>query len=102
MVRRGGLVLLLGMVVIVEGEKDVLTLVGLGFVATCNPMGAGKWREEYSVQLAGKHVLIFPDNDEPGQKHARDVAASLDGKAASVRIGCVPTGKDVTECQLSV
>ncbi len=85
------------LVLVVEGEKDVLTLVGLGFVATCNPMGAGKWREEYSDQLAGKDVLIFPDNDEPGQKHAKDVAASLVGKAASVRIGHVPLGKDVSE-----
>jgi CHC2 zinc finger len=46
------------LVLVVEGEKDVLTLVDLGFVATCNPMGAGKWREEYSHQLAGKNVLI--------------------------------------------
>lgn len=85
------------LVLVVEGEKDALTLVSLGFVATCNPMGAGKWRKEYSDQLAGKHVVIFPDNDEPGQKHARDVAASLTGKAASVRLGHVPVGKDVTE-----
>ena len=84
-------------VLVVEGEKDLLTLVGLGFVATRNPMGAGKWREEYSGQLAGKDVLIFPDNDEPGQKHARDIAASLIGKVASVRVGRVPVGNDVTE-----
>jgi 5S rRNA maturation endonuclease (ribonuclease M5) len=85
------------LVLVVEGEKDVVTLVGLGFVATCNPMGAGKWREEYSDQLAGKHVLIFPDNDAPGKKHAEEVAASLAGKAASVRLGRVPVGKDVTD-----
>jgi hypothetical protein len=27
-----------------EGEKDVGRLVSLGFVATCNPGGAGKWK----------------------------------------------------------
>jgi len=85
------------LILVVEGEKDVLTLVGLGFVATCNPMGAGKWREEYSDQLAGKDVLIFPDNDEPGQKHAIEIATSLAGKAASVSVGRVPVGKDVSE-----
>lgn len=85
------------LVFVVEGEKDAMTLVNLGFVATCNPMGAGKWLEEYSDQLAGKDVLIFSDNDEPGQNHARDMAASLATKAASVRIGRVPVGKDVTE-----
>ena len=36
-------------VFIVEGEKDVETLRALGCVATCNPMGAGKWHEEHAV-----------------------------------------------------
>ena len=30
-------------VFICEGEKDVHSLEGLGVLATCNPMGAGKW-----------------------------------------------------------
>ena len=29
---------------VVEGEKDVDTLKDLGIPATCNPMGAGKWK----------------------------------------------------------
>ena len=33
---------------IAEGEKDVDALVGIGVTATCNPGGAGKWRDEYS------------------------------------------------------
>jgi len=53
------------LVLVVESEKDVLTLVGLGFVATCNPMGAGKWRKEYSDQLAGKNILIFRTTTNP-------------------------------------
>jgi putative DNA primase/helicase len=36
--------------------------------------------------LAGKAVLILPDNDEPGRKHGRDVAASLAKIAKSVRV----------------
>jgi predicted P-loop ATPase len=84
-------------VLVVEGEKDVASLVRLGFVATCNPMGAGKWRPEYSEQLAGKHVVIFPDNDETGKGHATAVGTSLQGKSASVRIASVPVGKDVSE-----
>ncbi len=31
-------------VVVVEGEKDVLALVGIGVEATCNAGGAGKWK----------------------------------------------------------
>ena len=62
----------------VEGEKDVETLERLGLAATCSPGGAGKWRDEYSEQLAGATlVAIVPDNDEPGRDHARRVAESL-------------------------
>jgi predicted P-loop ATPase len=84
-------------VLLAEGEKDVVNLVKLGFVATCNPMGAEKWREEYSDQLAGKQVVIFPDNDASGGRHVLKVAKSLLGKAASFRVAKVPVGKDVSD-----
>src|SRR5439155_11979428 len=38
-------------VYLVEGEKDVDNLCTLGLVATCNPMGAGKWRDSYNASL---------------------------------------------------
>ncbi|MFP6890172.1 MAG: toprim domain-containing protein, partial [Nitrospinota bacterium] len=68
-------------VYIVEGEKDADRLWSLGIPATSNPLGAGdgKWREEYTEQLkaAGvERVAVVPDNDEPGEKHATEVAAS--------------------------
>ncbi len=85
-------------VYIVEGEKDVHTLESLGVVATCNPMGAGKWRAHYAKSLRGKIVIIVPDNDDPGRKHAAAVADSLLGVAASVRIVEIgPAGKDVSD-----
>ncbi len=77
-------------VLIVEGERDVDELVGLGFVATTNPGGAGKWRAEYSETLRGAHVAILPDSDEPGRDHALDVARHLFGIAADVRIVELP------------
>ena len=80
-----------------EGEKDVLTLVGWKLEATCNPMGAEKWRPEYSEPLRGAHVVIIPDRDEPGRRHAEQVVASLCGVAASVRVLELPAGKDITE-----
>lgn len=73
-------------VFIVEGEKDVETLRGTGLVATCNPMGAGKWRSEYNEYLRGKSVIIIPDNDEPGKAHAQSVAGNLAGIAASIKV----------------
>jgi putative DNA primase/helicase len=59
---------------IVEGEKDADRLWSLGIPSTCNPGGAGKRRPEFNSLFAGKEVVIFPDNDEPGNRHARDVA----------------------------
>jgi hypothetical protein len=73
-------------VFVAEGEKDVDALAELGLVATCNAMGAGKWRPEYSDHLAGRPVVILPDNDQPGRDHAQQVARSLQGKAASVKV----------------
>ena len=71
---------------IVEGEKDVEKLVGLGLDATTNAGGAGKWRDEYSQALIGAEVAIIPDNDEPGRKHADQVGRSLHTAGAKVKI----------------
>jgi hypothetical protein len=73
-----------------EGEKDCDNLHALGLVATCNPMGAGKWRDEYSRYLQGRDVVILPDNDEPGRKHAEKVANSLLRFATSVKVLRLP------------
>ncbi len=77
-------------VVVVEGEKDVDNLARINVLATCNAGGAGKWTDQHSAFLQGRHVAVLPDNDEPGQKHAEQVAASLHGIAESVRIVRLP------------
>jgi putative DNA primase/helicase len=82
---------------VVEGEKDVEAIRSLGLVATTSPMGAGKWRAEYGMALVGARVVIIADADAPGRKHAAAVEASLRGKAASVRVVEVPTGKDASD-----
>jgi 5S rRNA maturation endonuclease (ribonuclease M5) len=83
---------------VVEGEKDADTLMALGLCATCNPLGAEKWRDEYNQALRGKPVVILPDNDAPGRRHAERVARALDGVAASLRVVRLPdTVKDVTD-----
>ena len=73
-----------------EGEKDCRTLRKFGLVGTTNAMGAGKWSPDYNQYFAGKRVIIFPDNDEPGRKHAIQVAENLLLVAKSVRIVQLP------------
>ncbi len=84
-------------IIIVEGERDVESARKLGFVATCNPGGAGKWRGEYSEPLRGKRVVIIADADEPGRKHAQQVAASLADKVQSLKVIELPGAKDLTD-----
>ncbi len=73
-------------VFIVEGEKDVDRLISLGILATCNPMGAGKWKPEFSKWFAGREIVILTDNDQPGRDHAEVVAERLHSVAESIRV----------------
>lgn len=77
-------------VYVVEGEKDANRLIYEGVCATTGPMGAGHWRTSYAEALWGKVVVVMPDNDEPGQKHANQVAASLKGIVREVWICRLP------------
>ena len=72
-------------VLIVEGEKDCDNLKSLGFTATTNPMGAGKWREHFRETLKGKNIVLIPDNDQAGREHMMDVARSLNGCSKSLK-----------------
>ena len=73
-------------VFVVEGEKDVDRLRSLGLIATTNPEGAGKWRDEFSEFFRGRKVVMPPDNDEPGRMHVDQVARSVHGVASEVRL----------------
>jgi len=75
---------------ITEGEKDADNLTRLGLAATTSPMGAEKWRTEYSAPLEGAEVVVLPDNDEPGHKHAEQVARGLVLKAKSIKVLNLP------------
>jgi len=77
-------------VFVVEGEKDADRLASVGLTATCNPMGAGKWRDEYPHWFEHKPVIILPDNDEAGKRHACQVARSLFGTAKAVKLVELP------------
>lgn len=82
-------------VIICEGEKDTDNLAAAVkdhahlAVTTC-PRGAGKWQDDFSVFLAGKQVLILPDNDEPGRKHAETIAMSAYRFAQGIKVLNLP------------
>ena len=83
---------------IVEGEKDVESLERLGFVATCNPMGAGKWLPEFNLSFEGiATVIIWCDRDLPGYRHALTVRENLLPIVGDVRIVEGLEGKDATD-----
>lgn len=83
---------------VVEGEKDADTLAALGLVATCNPMGAGKWRPEHTATLQRAALVnIVADNDTAGHDHAAAVAAALTPHT-TVRLWHPPAGRrDITD-----
>lgn len=84
-------------VLVCEGEKDCQAAYTLGSISTTNAAGAGKWRDEYSEALSGKHVAILADADEAGRKHAEQVARSLYLRAKSVKVLELPGAKDLAE-----
>ena len=64
-------------VYVVEGEKCVHHLHKLGIVATTSPCGSNSAdRADWSL-LAGKKVVLWPDNDEPGRKYMSEVEKIL-------------------------
>ena len=106
-----------GRVLVCEGEKDANSAVQLGYAATCNPGGVGKWSAAYDKFFAGGDVVVVSDHDQqlkdkktgaplfhpdgrpklPGQDHAAEVAARLGAVAKRVRVIMFDDAKDLTE-----
>lgn len=87
-------------VLLVEGEKDADRLTKEGFLATCNPMGAGKWCDDYTLSLKNRTVVVIPDNDKPGKEHAENVCKQLlpvAQKVAVLNLEGLPEKGDVSD-----
>jgi putative DNA primase/helicase len=95
---------------VTEGEKDADNLrtavkdyygrIGqppARVAVTTSPRGAGKWQDFFAPYFCGKRVTIFQDNDEPGRKHAKQVAESVYPYANGVKIVSLPGVKDVSD-----
>ena len=85
-------------VFVVEGEKDCETLRSSGFVATTNAGGAqARWLPSYTETLAGREVILIPDNDAPGRKRGLNIARALIRRVARLVVFEVEGAKDITE-----
>lgn len=82
---------------VVEGEKDVDTLLDMGIVATTMPGGAGKWLDIHTKALAGAVVEIVADRDEVGMAHAQVVLRELTKAGCQAQIWASPKYKDISD-----
>ncbi|WP_264719193.1 AAA family ATPase [Wolbachia endosymbiont (group A) of Lasioglossum morio] len=91
-------------VILVEGEKCAEALIKQGITATTTMSGANAdvKKTDWS-QLKGKHIIIWPDNDEAGAKYAKNVGNKLlEIGVASLAVLEIPRGKpekwDAADC----
>lgn len=64
-------------VIIVEGENCADALYKYGFPATTNIGGSNGWKKEYNPYFKDKDVIIIPDNDISGMRHAATIQQNL-------------------------
>ena len=79
-------------VVMVEGEKAAeaaASIFGGDAIVTTHSNGGSAWRKADLGPLAGRKVLLWPDNDDPGKTWLNDLAAAL------LALGCEVSVVDV-------
>lgn len=84
-------------VLIVEGEKtaDAAGVLFPQAVAMTWPGGSKAVKHADWSALKGRKVVVWPDNDLPGIKAARDVAKALERVAVAVRCVVPPAGEPI-------
>jgi hypothetical protein len=71
---------------LVEGEKAADALVSIGAIATTPHAGASHWPKDITQYFAGAVIIVVPDCDEVGWKHARRVVEALLPVAKAIRV----------------
>lgn len=77
---------------ICEGEKAADALASIGVFTSTSHTGAGSWPAANSHWFADMHIVLVPDNDQPGYRYASLVASALLPIAKSVRLLALPVG----------
>ncbi len=74
-----------GVVFLVEGEKDVDSLISCNLPSVTLPDGANsKWRIQYAAAFKDRLVYAIPDNDEAGRMYAEMVLCNVKEVARKV------------------
>jgi hypothetical protein len=81
-------------VYLVEGEKAADATAGIGLLATTSAHGSKSAAKADWAPLAGREVVIMPDNDAPGRQYAADVAAILAALTPPAKVKIIPTGPE--------
>jgi hypothetical protein len=86
-----------GLILIAEGERKVDLLRHWGFVATCNVSGAirsklwfDRGKEFFSTGCYAPKIIVLPDKDEAGRKHADTIGAAFAAVGVTVHILDLP------------
>lgn len=79
-----------GPVFIVEGEKDADNGASIGLNTTTNAGGSKNWSTDLNKWFSGRHIILVPDNDDPGREHAKFVMEQLRAVAADFRVINLP------------
>ncbi|WP_372436114.1 AAA family ATPase [Wolbachia endosymbiont of Erebia cassioides] len=93
-------------VILVEGEKCAEALIEKGITATTAMFGANATLDKTDwTPLKGKHIIIWPDNDEAGNKYAKNAKKKLlELGVASLATLKIPPNKprswDAADCLL--
>ena len=75
-------------VLVLEGEKAVNRVRSLGIAATCPPSGTSTWLKEFAEMLwrsGAVYVIVSPDNDKSGRRHAERVVRMCHGYRPRLR-----------------
>ncbi len=81
---------------VAEGEKQADKLASWGLLAT----SLRDWRREYDRHVAGRRVIVLPDNDQPGAEmaeKARAMIAAAGGKPVLVALPGLPLKGDIMD-----
>ena len=90
-------------IIVVEGEKSANALaqwVPDLYVVTTWSGGANAYNKTDITPLKNRHVILWPDADEPGRRAMAEIAAKLLGNTESLKIidtSDLPTGLDAAD-----